>query len=80
MSLHAAVGRDLEKMNEDVRDSALAHLALAMADSLDHKPSALMAHELRETLDRLRELSPPLPAEDDLDKLRQNRDHRRRSA
>jgi hypothetical protein len=68
-----------------MRGSGLALTALALADDIDApetRPTAraMCSRELRETLDRLRELAPPTEQADHLDDLTARRAKRRRRA
>jgi hypothetical protein len=75
-----AVHRDLARMPEDLATSALAASALALAGEMDNRNSAtsksMCAKALLDTLNRLRELSPPVRVEDDLDRQRAKREAR----
>ncbi len=76
-SVAEAVRRDLDEIR--LRDAALAESGLAMSalalatriDDLDNSATsvAACARALAETLDRLRELVPPVAAKDGVDEL-----------
>jgi len=75
----AAVKRDLEairRRDPELAESALAASALALAREMDSK-TLVRAKELRETLDRLRQLAPPEQKEDGVDELNDRRAKRR---
>lgn len=81
VTLKEAVQRDLDRMPEQVRDSALAATALDLADRLgakDVRPAAAsMLHaQLRATLLELARLAPPQAEEDGIDELRARRAQR----
>lgn len=75
MSLYAAVETEIAGLG--VNAPGMVAAALAMAEALERKPSALMFKELRETLDRLRSLAPPRVERDALDELLERRNARR---
>lgn len=72
-----AVGRDLAaiaKVDDELARSALAALALELARQIDNvgnsaTSKSMCAGQLRDTLDRLRELMPKSADKDDLDEL-----------
>jgi SpoVK/Ycf46/Vps4 family AAA+-type ATPase len=78
MSVHDATERELATF-ADV-PAALAAIALVLADQLDNPNSAtsksMCARELREVLDRIRELQPPVKEKDGIDAIRQQRRER----
>jgi hypothetical protein len=77
MDVGDAVARDLDKLRQhapELAESALAASALALAAEIDSAGNSatsksMCARELRDTLDRLRELAPPEEEEDGLDEL-----------
>lgn len=80
-----AVERDLAKMPADFAQSGLAMMALALAREVDAPTNSatsksMCASQLRETLDRLRELTPPAEEADELDDLARRRESRRAGA
>ena len=81
MSVVEAVNRDLARMPGDLRDSALAATALAMAEQLDGDNSAtsksMCAKALLDTMAVLRGLAPPERVKDDVDQLAEKRRARR---
>ena len=87
MSAVAAVEKDLDlirKRDPDLAESALAAAALQMAqelDSFENKGHAksMCAKELRDTMDRIRDLAPKQKRKDQVDQLAEQR-ARRRSA
>jgi hypothetical protein len=81
-----AAERAVEKIAEtdpDLADSVLAATAIALAFQIEHPGNSatsksMVARELRETMDRLRELAPPVAARrDSIDELKEKRDGRR---
>jgi hypothetical protein len=80
-SVGRAVARELKAM--DAATSSLGAAALALARQLDGEPKAAdvaaCAKALRETLDRLRELSPPKQEKTESDELAAGRARRRRA-
>ena len=88
MSAVASVEKDLDairKRDAALADSALAAVALQMAyelDSIENKGHAksVCAKELRETLDRLRDLAPKERKKDSIDELAKQRARRRGAA
>lgn len=85
MSVVSAVERDLEGLPAEFRDGGLAAGLLALAAGVENERVSLaqktMAQkEIREGLDRLRELAPPAQREDAVDELRKRRDRRRSKA
>jgi spermidine/putrescine-binding protein len=77
MSVVEAVERDIaaiRKRDPNLADSTLAALALALAAEIDGNNSAtsksMNAHQLRDTIVKLRELAPPEKVRDELDELR----------
>jgi len=84
MSVVAAVTRDLGELRRrapDLADSALAASALALAAEIDSQGNSatsksMCARELRDTLDRLRDLAPKQEEKDDLDDLAARRARR----
>ena len=69
-------------MPADYAQSGLAMMALALAREVDAPTNSatsksMCASQLRETLDRLRELTPPTEEADELDDLARRRDARR---
>lgn len=84
MSVEAAVRRDIDEIaSRDawLAQSGLAASALALARELDNPNSAtsksMCGRTLLETLDRLRELSPPAKKHDRIDELAGRRAARR---
>ncbi len=80
VSVEDAVERELKSFG-DLRESTLAASALALAREIDAAGNSatsksMCARELRETLDRLRALAPPVEAQDDLDELSSRREQR----
>jgi hypothetical protein len=80
-----ATRRDLaaiKKLDEDLADSALAAIALALAKEVDQAKSgqlrSMCAGQLREVLKELRSLTPAPTEGDRLDDLRERRAARRR--
>jgi hypothetical protein len=79
---------DLERLRErapELADGALAASALVLARQLDDPRTSatsksMCAKALREVIDRLFELAPPAREEDQLDRLRAQREQRRRRA
>jgi hypothetical protein len=69
-SVTEALEDELKGMDAPVQESALAALALAMAEQVDAKPSAIMCAELAAVLKTLREMSPPAEVEDEVSALR----------
>ena len=85
MSVVEAVGRDLERMGDEVSESALAATALALAAELDDADNSatsksMCARALNETMAVLRELAPPKAERDRIDEVTRKREARRRSA
>lgn len=84
MSVFEAVKRDLSEYPPAVAKSALAASALELARLMDGNNSAtskaICAKALQDTLDRLRELSPPKEKADGVDDLNAQRVKRRRRA
>lgn len=87
MGVAAAVERDLAALA--LRDSALAESSLALsalclAQEMDSDNSAtsksMCGRELRDTLDRLRELAPEVKQKDRVDDLAKRREDRRSTA
>jgi hypothetical protein len=86
LSVLAGVEQDLAAIAErdsKLATSALAAMALQLARQLDStKTSAtsksMCSAQLRDTLDRLRELAPPAQGADRLDEVTKKRDQRRR--
>ena len=83
-SVVAAVQRDLatiRRSSPELAASGLAMLALALAQEIDGENSAtsksMCAGQLRDTLDRLRELMPTEQEADELDELAARRDTKR---
>lgn len=74
--LRSAVEAQLEAMGTSPAPGMSA-MALAMADALEHKPSAMMFTELRQTLESLHKIAPPKRAEDGIDELNKRRRARR---
>lgn len=79
-----AVLKDLEQFG-DLKGSALAASAIALAKELDSATNSatsksMIARELREHMDRLRELAPPMEEADGVDELAKQRERRRGSA
>jgi hypothetical protein len=84
VSVARAVEKDLaeiRKRDPDLADSGLAASALALARGIDEGASLAMrsmaTKELRENLDRIRELAPKQKREDSIDRLAQQRAKRR---
>lgn len=85
MSVREAVERDLAQIrtrSRELAESALAASALVLAGELDSAGNSatsksMCAKALTETMDRLRELSPPRRELDDLDDLAARRERRR---
>jgi hypothetical protein len=83
-----AVDRDLAEIRKRypaVADSALGAAARSLALELENPynsltSKAMATRELREDLDRLRELAPPMPAKDALDEVAEKREGRLRDA
>jgi hypothetical protein len=74
--------RDLERLPEQIRESAEAGAALALAAGLDDDrfsltSRAMATKELRETMAALRALAPPDEEGDDVDDLTVRRERRR---
>lgn len=77
VTVYASVKRDLSdlaRVDPTLAASGLAASALALARMIDNKENSatsrsMCARELRETLDRLRELAPPEEVEDGIDEL-----------
>lgn len=77
----AAVERDIAEIarrSPELAESGLAATALALAAAVDDTHNSatsrsMCARELREHLDRLRELAPPLEEVDRIDELRARR-------
>lgn len=76
-SVRDALVADLAAMPDVVRKSARAALALRMAEAVDAGPTAIMAKELANVIDRLTELAPPKQAADEMDELEAKRAKRR---
>lgn len=81
MSVVEATERDVARLPSALRDSALAASALALAAELDSAGNSatsksMCAKALLETLDRLRELTPPQEENDQLDQLAERRARR----
>lgn len=78
-----AVRRDLARLDEQARKSALAASAVALAQLLDGtsvltaRDAATVAAELRQTLTELARRATPKRQEDTLDQLRARRSARR---
>lgn len=73
---------DIAKRDKALSESALAVLALAMARELDSANNSatsksMCAKQLREAIDRLRELAPEPEKKDDIDDLSRRRRDRR---
>lgn len=68
------VREEIERLRVDA--PGLVAAALAMAASLDRKPSALMFGQLLAALDRLRQLAPEPESDDEVDELKAKRDRR----
>jgi hypothetical protein len=87
-SVAEAVQRDIEairRRDADLADSALAASALALACEIDAEGNSatsksMCARELRDTLDRLRELAPKTKTKDRVDDLSDRRAKRRGAA
>ena len=86
MSVVEAVGRDLDRLGGEARESALAATALALAAEIDDAGNSatsksMCARALNETLERLRALAPDeKPRVSKLDELRQRRNRAQGSA
>ena len=88
MSVVEAVERDIEairKYDSALADSTLAALALALADEIDAPGNSatsksMNAHQLRDTMVKLRELAPPRKVKDGVDDLKARRAKRRSAA
>jgi hypothetical protein len=88
VSVVEAVERDIEdirKRDPNLADSTLAALALALATEIDAPGNSatsksMNAHQLRDTIVKLRELAPPPKARDELDELRDRHAADRRAA
>lgn len=77
----AAVERELDRLDPEIKEGGLAASALALGRRLDRldtsaAAAASCARALRETLDRLRELQPPAEETDQLDELSTRRAER----
>lgn len=81
-----AAERTVERIGEtdpDLADGVLAATAMALAYQIEHPGNSatsksMCARELRETMDRLRELAPPLTKKDGIDELKAKREKRRK--
>jgi FKBP-type peptidyl-prolyl cis-trans isomerase (trigger factor) len=88
MSVVEAVERDLDDIrlrDPGLADSTLAALALALAGEIDAEGNSatsksMNAHQLRDTIVKLRELAPPEKVKDEIDELRRQRAERRSKA
>lgn len=85
MSVVEAVERDLEKLGGDLKDSAMAASALALARELDDPSNSatsksMCARSLMDTMDRLRQLAPPRREVDGITDLNSERERRRAAA
>ena len=73
VSVVEAVERDLAQLPKDLAGSVYAASALALAAEMDTRNSAtsksMCAKELRDTMDRLRQLAPAKKEKDKLDDL-----------
>ena len=83
MSVRAAVEKELEFLGAG--GSALAETALVLAGELDSKGNSatsksMCARALREVMDRVRELCPPVEKGDLVDELGSRRSARRATA
>lgn len=72
----------IRKRDEELAGSALAASAIALAREIEHPynsatSKSMCAREMRDTLDRLRELAPEEEHADSLDELKQARERRR---
>ena len=84
----AAVERDLtafRRRSPEIADSALAAAALVLAERMDNPRNSatsvsMCARALKETMDRLRELLPPVQEADRLDDLASRRQKRLKKA
>jgi hypothetical protein len=75
LSAVESVERDLARLPKELSESGLAASMLSLAVGLDDARAslamkAMAAKEIRETLDRLRELAPPARKEDSVDGIR----------
>ena len=88
MGVVAAVERDIaeiRKRDPALADSTLAATALVLAQELDDfdnsaTSKSMIAKELRESMDRLRELAPKQKAKDQIDRVAEQRAKRRGKA
>lgn len=86
VTVAGAVRRDLAeiaKSDRELAQSTLAMSALRLASEMDNSGNSatsksMCARELRDTLDRLRELCPKAEAKDKVDELGARRDSRRK--
>jgi hypothetical protein len=83
-SVVAAVRRDLERYGTAVADTAMAALALSLADQLDNgetsaTAASMVGAQLRETLLKLAEMAPEPESNDGIDELSRERKARRAS-
>lgn len=80
LSVLASVTRDLASVPSEMATGGLAAMALALAREIDGENSAtsksMCAGQLRDTLDRIRELSPDKEEGDSLDDLAARRANR----
>lgn len=75
MSVVAGVRRELERLPEDLRESGIAAVALAMAERIDSgkgSPSEC-GKVVVDALTRLREMAPPEQQKTRVDELRERR-------
>jgi hypothetical protein len=73
MTVYDATERELQKLPQELQDSAIAASALALARELDSPNSAtsksMCARAHLEIMDRLRELAPPEETSDAVDDI-----------
>lgn len=72
----------VRERDRELGDSALAAATIALAYEIEHPynsatSKSMCAREMRDTLDRLRELVPPAAREDGIDELKKHRENRR---
>lgn len=82
MSVVDGVEHDLKGLSDDLRESALAQGALAVArvmDDFETEPAEMAScfRALQAALAQLRELAPPEEAKDGIDQLAEKRERRR---
>lgn len=85
MSVVDGVERDLEKLGGDLKDSAMAASALALAREMDDPTNSatsksMCARSLLDVMDRLGQLAPPRKDVDGITDLNSERKRRRAAA